>query len=144
MTPTTMSTTDKNASPPRGGLSEWGWFFAWVALGVALALGAVSFGPLLLVPAAVVVALITSRRGLGRSALGLLTGAGIIALVIAYLQRKGPGTVYWHTATAGGADTYLDPRPWLTAGILLVAGGILGFVLARRTARHSSEVERPT
>jgi hypothetical protein len=36
--------------------------------------------------------------------------------------------VYWHTATASGSEQYLDPRPWLAAGILLVAAGIAAFV----------------
>ena len=51
---------------------------------------------------------------------------------MAYLQRKGPGTVCWHTASASGCDDYLDPRPWLAIGLVLLLGGIGAFVAARR------------
>jgi hypothetical protein len=64
--------------------------------------------------------------------LGALTGAGVPFLLVAYLQRQGPGTVCWHTATASGCDDYLDPRPWLAIGLVLVLGGIGAFVGARR------------
>jgi hypothetical protein len=60
---------------------------------------------------------------------------GLLSLYVAFVQRKGPGTVYWHTATASGSDQYLDPRPWLVAGLLLVAMGIFAFLRWRRPAR---------
>ncbi len=93
---------------------------------------------------AAVVALIVlaAARRLHRPAFGLLGGAGVVALVIAWLNRKGPGTVYWHTATASGADQYPDPRPWLVAGVVLVGAGLLGFVLARGARDQSPKVER--
>ncbi len=117
------------------------WFVAWAAIGCGLGLAAVSFGPLLFIPVLIVAVVLAARRGgwrqrLTRSAGGVLCGLGVVSLFVAYVQRKGPGTVYWHTATASGADTYLDPRPWLVAGAALVVGGILAFVLAGRRARR--------
>ncbi|MGH3075929.1 MAG: hypothetical protein ACRDQC_13420 [Gaiellales bacterium] len=76
------------------------------------------------------------RRSMPRSALGAITGAGVPFLLVAYIQRKGPGTVCWHTATASGCDEYLDPRPWLVIGLLLTLGGIAAFLLARAGQRR--------
>jgi hypothetical protein len=120
---------------------DWGWFTAWAAAGAALALGGISFGPILVAAAACGIAILAVRNRFQRTAFGLLSGPGIVALVVAWLNRQGPGTVYRHTGTASGADTYPDPRPWLVAGIVLVAVGLIGFVLARGTRNHSPKVE---
>jgi hypothetical protein len=100
------------------------WFWAWVVVGAAGALGLVSLGPIALVPALVAgVAISRSRTG-SRSALGLVVGAGLVSLFVAYVQRDGPGTTCWHTASASGCDQHLNPIPWLVAGIVLVVGGV--------------------
>lgn len=116
------------------------WFVAWAAIGCGLGLAAVSFGPLLFIPVLVVAVVLAARQGglhrLTRSSCGVFSGLGVVSLFVAYVQRKGPGTVYWHTATASGSDTYLDPRPWLAAGVALVVAGILAFVLVGRRARR--------
>jgi hypothetical protein len=65
-----------------------------------------------------------SRPAVRRSAFGLLTGAGALLLLVAWLQRAGPGTTCWHTATASGCEQHLNPLPWLLLGIALFAGGI--------------------
>jgi hypothetical protein len=122
---------------PRGSLVAWSGFAAWVAVGCAVAFAVVSF----IVAAVAVVALVTIalliwRRHDLRPTAGLICGAGVLLLVVAYLQRKGPGTVTWHTATASGSDTYLDPRPWLAAGLVLVAAGIVTFAFLQRRVHH--------
>jgi hypothetical protein len=65
-------------------------------------------------------------HGVRRSAWGLLSGAGVILLVVAWVNRAGPGTTCWHTANGGGCDQHLTPIPWLIMGIALLAGGVLG------------------
>jgi predicted membrane channel-forming protein YqfA (hemolysin III family) len=40
--------------------------------------------------------------------------------------------VSWHTSTASGTDQYLDPLPWLVAGIVLVVLGVAFFVWRER------------
>jgi hypothetical protein len=110
---------------------RWAWFIAWALLGSAAALGAVSFGPFLLLPAAALGLSLWSRPGARRSAFGLLTGAGALLLYVAWVQRDGPGTTCWHTATASGCDQHLNPLPWLVAGAALVVAGFLAH--ARRT-----------
>lgn len=101
----------------------------------------VSFIGVFFLPVAVLsvlAALRWGRRSAGRSALGAITGAGVPFLIVAYVQRKGPGTVCWHTATASGCDEYLDPRPWLAIGLMLTLGGVAAFLVARagRRLRH--------
>jgi hypothetical protein len=78
--------------------SGWGWFFVWALLGSAAALGAVSLGPLLLLPVALVGVFLWTRPVVRRSAFGLLIGAGTLLLYVAWVQRDGPGTTCWHTA----------------------------------------------
>jgi signal transduction histidine kinase len=113
----------------------WAWFAVWLVVGGALAFSVVdglAFGLLVLPFAIVAVMLLIARHHFNRSAWGLLCGAGLLLLYVAYVQRKGPGTVSWHTATASGADTYMDPRPWLVAGLLLIVVGIIAFLWHRR------------
>ena len=71
----------------------WGWFFVWALFGSSWALAAVSLGPLLLIPTALLGVFLWRRRPAARrSAFGLLTGAGVLLLYVAWLQRDGPGT----------------------------------------------------
>ena len=66
----------------------WGWFFVWALLGAAAALGAVSLGPLLLLPVALVGVFFWTRPRVRRSAFGLLTGAGTLLLYVAWVQAR--------------------------------------------------------
>ena len=65
----------------------WSWFLVWALLGSAAALGTVSFGPLLLVPTALLGVFLSRRPGVRRSAFGLLSGAGILLLYGAGVAR---------------------------------------------------------
>jgi len=115
-------------------LAGCGWFWIWALVGCAVALAAVSLGPLLLLPTLAAAAFMASRRRIRSSAFGLLTGAGALFLVVAWLQRRGPGEVCWQRGTASGCDEYLNPLPWLAIGIVLVVAGIAAHaVRARRS-----------
>jgi hypothetical protein len=115
-----------------GRSAGWRWFVVWVVLGIAGALGMISFGWLLLLPTVALGALVWTRLPAARgSAPGLLTGAGVLLLYVAWVQRNGPGTTCWHTATAVGCDQHLNPLPWLVVGIALALGG---FVIQARRA----------
>jgi hypothetical protein len=122
-------------------LGSWGWFWAWAVVGIAGAIGLVSLGLLVLVPALVAGAFLARSQDARRSALGLLTGAGLVFLFVAYVQRDGPGTTCWHTATASGCDQHLDPRPWLAVGAAFVLVGVTAHAALRR--RRSASGPRP-
>ena len=106
-------------------VTSWGWFWVWALLGCAAAVGAVSLGVLVLAPVALVGALMVSRPTIRRSAYGFVTGVGALVLYVAWVQRAGPGTSCWQTATASGCDQHLNPLPWLLVGIPMFVGGIV-------------------
>ena len=111
-------------------LTGCAWFWTWALVGAAFALGAVSLGPLLLVPGTVVVVLLTRRRPI-RGAFGLVSGVGALLLVVAYLQRQGPGTTCTRTATSITCEQHLNPLPWLVVGLVCLAAGIVAHARQR-------------
>jgi hypothetical protein len=122
-----------------GDLNAWGWFAAWTLAGSALALGFVSFALwVILIPIGLgLVLLLLASRSARQSAYGLLSGTGISLLTVAYIQRDGPGTTCWQTATASGCEQHLDPRPWLIAGVLCLVGGLVAQTILSVRRRDS-------
>jgi hypothetical protein len=110
--------------------STWAGFFAWAVFGAATALGSLSFPTLAILLIIVGGSMARFRPALRRSWIGAMTGAGALFVYVGYVQRRGPGTVCWHTATASGCDQYLNPWPWLVVGAGLVVIGLV--VQARR------------
>jgi hypothetical protein len=102
------------------------WFLVWVVIGVGVAVGVVSLGLLTLVPSLCLAAVVAASPTARRSAFGLVVGLGVLLLFVAYVQRQGPGTTCWRTATSSGCDQHLDPRPWLVAGLTMIALGFVG------------------
>lgn len=113
-----------------GHLAACSWFWAWAVVGAIGMVGLVSLGPIALGPALLAGRAIAANPTARHSRSGVLAGVGLIFLLIAYIQRQGPGTTCWHTATAGGCDQHLDPIPWLIVWLVLLIGAIL------RQARH--------
>jgi hypothetical protein len=113
----------------------WAEFCVWLVLGAAVASGLLAAGSFAGLPILIgVVWLAVSRPALLRSGFGAMTGVGVVSLYVAYVQRRGPGTVCWHTATASGCDQYLNPWPWLAAGAALTAIGVVAHARRMRTA----------
>lgn len=111
-------------------------FWVWAIVGVGFGF-AISMLGLFTVPASALATIVLLRRPAFReSAYGALIGIGAIPLFVAYDNRKGPGTVC-HTIdrTMGTqCDQLLDPRPWLVAGIVLVAAGLVAQAWRSRKA----------
>ncbi|MGH3397085.1 MAG: hypothetical protein ACRDPO_20585 [Streptosporangiaceae bacterium] len=111
-------------------------FFAWAAVGagwcVAL-LGVLSIG-LFVLPLVIgaLIVLLVWPGGRTIAALGAVSGLGLVPLVVAYLNRGGPGDVCTTSASGGqSCTTEWSPWPWLGAGLALVALGAVAFGLLR-------------
>jgi hypothetical protein len=120
---------------------------AWAVIGALTVLGVISFVIVLLlllllavVPLVGLGLIMATRPRARRSAFGLLSGLGVLFLYIAYVQRDGPGTTCWHTATGGGCEEHLNPIPWLVIDLAFVLGGIVFNALFARTFRISGSV----
>jgi hypothetical protein len=68
-------------------IADCRWFWAWALVGCTAALGFVSLGAVVLAPVAVAGWLMASRPMIRRSAFGLLSGAGVLLLYVAWAQR---------------------------------------------------------
>jgi hypothetical protein len=126
----------------------WGWFAAWAAVGAGYAfclLALPSIG-LFLLPVPVVATLLlvrrpSERRAATRGRAGLIAGAGLPLLYVAWLNRAGPGEVCTPTGTGQRCEQLSSPWPWLTVALLLAAAGIAlhvargRWISARRPAR---------
>lgn len=100
------------------------WFWAWAAVG-AVAMLSLDLGPLAALPALALGKLVATSGESRRSVAGVLTGAGLPLLWIAYVQRQGPGTTCWRTASAEGCDQHRGPLPWLIVGVIFVLAGLI-------------------
>jgi hypothetical protein len=125
--------------PPTG----WWRFAAWVFAGGLTAfawLTGFSIG-LFLLPFAVLTIWLVARKGrIWPEILGMVSGLGVIGLVIAAINREGDSCRTTEenggiTITCGG----IDPRPWLVGGLVLIAAGVLLFAFARRRGAATPE-----
>jgi hypothetical protein len=117
-------------------------FLGWATVGAGAVLGVLTMltvGIFVLPGTALLAGFLAWRgRGLRGRIVGpaLLTGAGIIPLYVAYLNRGGPGNVCTTWATGGSCMQEMSPWPWVAAGMFLAAGGVtLGLVLRRAGRR---------
>ncbi|MFI9241454.1 hypothetical protein ACIGXF_02435 [Streptomyces sp. NPDC053086] len=119
---------------------EWGWFLAWLAVGGCLALGLaalLSVGVVLVVLAAPA-AVFLFRKGHRTAVVGSLAGLALPLFYLAYLNRGGPGSVCRTTATGLSCTDEYTPVPFLVGGALLVAAGLLAFLVLDRRRRGTN------
>jgi hypothetical protein len=102
-------------------MRDWA-FWIWAVVGVGLGLSAFSLGPLLGLPVVLLIVLLALNPRTRSSSWGIFVGFGALLLVIAHLNRDEPG------------DPHLDARPWLVAGIVAVAIGLIGEAWRSRRA----------
>jgi hypothetical protein len=95
-------------------------------------LGLLSIGVFVLPVALIGTFWLRRRRESRSSAPGVVSGAGLPMLYVAFINRDGPGWVCEGT----GCGQQLSPWPWLIAGVLFLGAGVAGYLLlpARRRA----------
>lgn len=117
-------------------VSVWA-FTLWSLVGAVFAFGLaalMSIGIFVLPVAVIGLVVLARRRGVDASMAGLICGAGLIPLYIAWLNRDGPGTVCTSTASGGSCTDEYSPLPFLVIGLALIAVGVVVF-RRRRGAR---------
>lgn len=117
---TSQHTEDQHIAP-----FAWIW---WGAVGAVTAMGVVSIFSigLALLPVGLVMAVLglalSSLRN--RAASMVLVGAGAVPLLVAWLNRTGPGTVCTTEGSTAECTEVLNPWPFAVVALLLVAAGL--------------------
>jgi hypothetical protein len=116
--------------------TRYATFAAWTAVGAGACLAlltVLTIGLPVLVVVLIAGALLVRRAGtMEHGVTGLMSGAGLLLVFIAYLNRHGPGEYCQTTATERHCASEWSPWPWLVVGLFLVAGGALLFREALR------------
>ncbi|GLW35329.1 hypothetical protein [Actinoplanes regularis] len=135
----------ESVSRPRSG---WIWFSGWALVGSAYGLalvGALTIGVYVLPIAVALTALLAMARPSTPTLSGLLSGAGLPFLFMAYLNRSGPGTSCTETSTGQECTELYNPWFPLTIAVALMAGGVAIYLVLqrRRAAVGSSSTHQP-
>lgn len=115
----------------------------WLVGGAMVGFGVAalpSIGWFVIVGGAVVLTLATVHVREGWA--WVFLGAALPLLWVAATHRRGPGTVCGQTDSGGWCSEFLDPLPWLAAGLVLVAlFGVARLVTwwCRARARRASD-----
>jgi uncharacterized membrane protein YedE/YeeE len=109
----------------RSSLLDWA-FWLWALVGVGFGLAISVLGVFTVPGAALVTIFLLTRPRLRRSVYGVLVGIGVPLLIVAFLNREGPGTVCHSIDHGRGTqcDDLYDPRKWLAVGLVFVAAGV--------------------
>ena len=111
-------------------------FLGWCAVGAALGLAVLTLltiGPFVLLVTLMLIGFMLWRVDFGWAMAGMISGAGLPVLVVAWLNRDGPGEVCTRSATELQCQDEWSPWPFLVAGVLLIVVG--GAVFARNHGR---------
>jgi len=111
--------------------TRYATFAAWMAIGAGACLAlltVLTIGLPVLVVVLIAGTLLIRRAGsMEHGVTGLMSGVGLLLVLIAYLNRHGPGEYCQTTATEQHCTSEWSPWPWLIVGVVLVAGGALLF-----------------
>ena len=111
-------------------------FLGWCVAGLAGCFGVLSLltvGPFVLLGTLLLCAWLLWRFNFGWAMGGLLTGAALPLLYVAWLNRDGPGEVCTSTATSQACTDEWSPWPFVVAALVLVLAGLLVFARGRRS-----------
>lgn len=117
-------------------------FFAWPVVGAALVvsiLGMMTIGLFVLPFALIGLHFLLKWGGNRKSSVGVISGAGLPFLFVAYLNRNGPQTVC-SPYENGGQDCTLEKSPWpfVIIGAILILLGVMLFLRLRSNSGLSS------
>jgi hypothetical protein len=110
-----------------------GAFLGWCVAGAGACFGVLSLltvGPFVLLATLFVCAWLLWQFNFGWAMGGLLTGASLPLLYVAWLNRAGPGEVCTHTATSETCGDEWSPWPFVALAVVLAVAGVV--VFARR------------
>ena len=109
----------------------------WLCLVAAITLGALIVGYLALLAGAALVGITAWLSGVRPPAGVVPAGVGAVLLYVAWVQRRGPGTICSHAAGSLQCKQYLSPIPWLVGGAVLVLTGLVAMLVGRgRASSH--------
>jgi len=114
---------------------SFGAFLGWCLAGAGGCFGVLSLlsvGPFVLLGTLFLCGWLLWRFNFGWSMGGLLVGAALPVLYVAWLNRNGPGDVCTSTATSQSCGEESSPWPLLAAALVLVVGGAVVFARGRR------------
>jgi hypothetical protein len=129
------TTTGSNNSPHDTSRRPWAWFGLWALTGACYAMviaGAFTIG-VFFVPAAIVITVLLARSTRARRAMaGLIAGLAVPLIVVASLNRAGPGLVCTTDDRGTGQTCAQQWNPWLflAGAAIALAVGVLVFVRA--------------
>ena len=113
----------------------WRAFVGWCVAGAGGCFGALSLltvGPFVLLGTLFLCAWLLSVVKVGWAMGGLLTGAALPMLYVAWLNRGGPGEVCTTTATSQTCGDEASPWPLVAAAVVLAVAGLVVFSRRRR------------
>ena len=111
-------------------------FLGWCLAGAGGCFGALAMltvGPFVLLATLLLSGVLLWRYGFGWAMGGLLSGAAVPMLFVAWLNRDGPGEVCTRTATSVSCTDEWSPWPFAVVGVALVLGSV---VLVGLLSRH--------
>lgn len=114
---------------------SWRAFVGWCVAGAAGCFGVLSLlsvGPFVLLGTLFLCAWLLSVVKVGWAMGGLLTGAALPVLYVAWLNRHGPGEVCTSTATTQTCSDAWSPWPFVVVAVLLAVAGLVVFSRRRR------------
>ena len=106
-------------------------FWLWAVVGIGFGFGISAFGVFTIPASLLVTILLLTQPKLRHSVYGVLVGIGAVLLLVAYINREGPGTVC-HTFSNGFecAHDLPDPKKWAGIGLAFVLAGLLAQMYA--------------